>query len=159
MTKKPPAKSAKNAKRKIKPLTLHRLIGEMSFWGTFTRWLFLTVFAVLFVLFLTIVMSHVGSSAGSDLLSGLLIVLMVSIMFVFYDGLYVNMSRSVPISVTLDRVVLFGSEIVFAIAVVWSSVVTVPTFVIRGIAMAPIFATLILLLRLVLGIIGGKKSK
>lgn len=139
---------------KPKPLTLHRFIIEMSFWGVFTRWLFVTIFAIL-----AVGLWAVFDNQMNFFWPNLLVVIVVSLMFAFYDGLYVNMSRTVPLKPVLDKTILFASELLFIALAIISTVVAVPEFVIKIVAMTPIFATLILLIRLVLGVMWSKKSR
>lgn len=147
---------AKKITRKTKPtLTLHGLLGALSFWGTATR---AFLFAFLAVAVYLVALTEADTVAGADTETMKFIYVMAS--FVLLDFGYVLISRAYTLPRVLDVLALYVADVLLGLIyivpkVVVDSGVTLKTDPLLYVIFIPI---VVLSLRMLLGILFGRRT-
>ena len=151
----------KKKSSKVQHLTLHNLIGAISFWGSATRVSIIGCIAL--AVFAIQVLDSQTAPATMSLLSSILleteVLLYVVVSFFVLDIGYVIVAREHKLSLVKDKVGLIGSELVLATAYFlpyFAIVSTRFTYLTRFVFIAVL---LILSLRIVIGVLYGRVTQ
>lgn len=146
------------AKKKTKnsSLTLHGLLGALSYWGTATR-LFLAAFVSLVVF--AIALSETNGSPSAFTAEAIIMIYAVGSLFLLDMG-YVMAARALPLRRTLDVMSLVVADltILFFYAVPKVTVGAAGPLV-NPVSIVLLFAVLVLALRLLSGFLFSTKRK
>lgn len=146
----------KKSTQKKQSLTLHSLLGALSFWGTATRtFLFGFLAAAVFI----VALSEATSEASID--SEILVLIYVLGSFLLLDFGYVMVARTYTLQRGLDLLALFAADFLLALLyiapkLVVSSAITIRTDPLIYVIFIPIVA---IGLRMLLGILFGKRQR
>ncbi len=146
---------AKRGSNNKQPLTLHHLLGAISFWGTATRALLFGFIA--FVVF-GIALSESTTAATAD--TEVMVLIYVLMSFVLLDFGYVMVARSYPIQKALDVLALVTADIFLALLYVIPKIVVNPSsrLTVDPLTYIVFVPIVVLSLRMLLGfLIGGKR--
>lgn len=146
---------AKRGSNNKQPLTLHHLLGAISFWGTATRALLFGFIA--FVVF-GIALSESTTAATVD--TEVMVLIYVLMSFVLLDFGYVMVARSYPIQKALDVLALVTADIFLALLYVIPKIVVNPSsrLTVDPLTYIVFVPIVVLSLRMLLGfLIGGKR--
>ena len=146
---------AKRGSNNKQPLTLHHLLGAISFWGTATRALLFGFIA--FVVF-GIALSDSTTAATAD--TEVMVLIYVLMSFVLLDFGYVMVARSYPIQKALDVLALVTADIFLALLYVIPKIVVNPSsrLTVDPLTYIVFVPIVVLSLRMLLGfLIGGKR--
>ena len=146
---------AKRGSNNKQPLTLHNLLGAISFWGTATRALLFGFIA--FVVF-GIALSESTTAATAD--TEVMVLIYVLMSFVLLDFGYVMVARSYPIQKALDVLALVTADIFLALLYVIPKIVVNPSsrLTVDPLTYIVFVPIVVLSLRMLLGfLIGGKR--
>lgn len=148
MTKKP--------SKKTPPLTLHALIGALSFWGTAVRAM---LFAFLAAAIFIVALSEATTDAAVD--GEILVLIYVLASFLLLDFGYVMIARAYALQRALDLLVLFVADVVLALLyiapkLVVSSDITVRTNPLLFVVFIPI---IVLSVRMLVGMLFGRRGR
>lgn len=146
----------KKSTQKKQSLTLHSLLGALSFWGTATRtFLFSFLAAAVFIVALT------EATSETSIDGEILVLIYVLGSFLLLDFGYVMIARTYTLQRGLDLLALFAADILLALLyiapkLVVSSDITIRTDPLIYVIFIPIVA---LGLRMLLGILFGKRLR
>ena len=146
---------AKRGSNNKQPLTLHHLLGAISFWGTATRAILFGFIA--FVVF-GIALSESTTAATAD--TEVMVLIYVLMSFVLLDFGYVMVARSYPIQKALDVLALVTADIFLALLYVIPKIVVNPSsrLTVDPLTYIVFVPIVVLSLRMLLGfLIGGKR--
>ena len=146
---------AKRGSNNKQPLTLHHLLGAISFWGPATRALLFGFIA--FVVF-GIALSESTTAATAD--TEVMVLIYVLMSFVLLDFGYVMVARSYPIQKALDVLALVTADIFLALLYVIPKIVVNPSsrLTVDPLTYIVFVPIVVLSLRMLLGfLIGGKR--
>jgi hypothetical protein len=142
---------------KEKPtLTLHVLLGALSFWGTAARTLLFTFLATaVFLVALTEV--TVANAVDNEIL----ILIYVLGSFLLLDFGYVMVARAYRMQGVLDMLVLIGAELILALLYIAPKLVVSPETVVRvnPLLFVVFIPIIVLSLRMLLGMLFGKRGR
>lgn len=145
----------KKSTQKKQTLTLHSLLGALSFWGTAAR---IFLFGILAAAIFIVALSEAASESRID--SEILILIYVLGSFLLLDFGYVMIARTYTLQRGLDLLALFVADILLALLyiapkLVVSSAVTVKTDPLIYIIFIPL---VVLGLRTLLGMLFGRRQ-
>lgn len=144
----------KSSSRK-QPLTLHGLLGALSFWGTATRAM---LFGFLAIAVFIAAISEATSTAAID--NQFMIFIYVLSSFLLLDFGYVMIARVYRLSKSIDILALVVSDVFLALLYIVPKVLVSPSIILKTdpllyVAFIPIF---VLSARILLGFLfGGRK--
>lgn len=138
-------------------LTLHGLLGSLSYWGSATRILLVSIL----VMFAFVLNVTVTSAASSAFVNQEVLVLLYSIAVLFVaDTAYVMVARAMPLNKKADRWMVMLTDIILA------SFFVIPSFFYVGEAystmlrvISPAIMLLVLSVRILLGLLFAKPTK
>lgn len=139
-------------KKQTKPihLTLHELIGALSFWGATVRFL-------LFV-FLATVTLFVALSQTVDSYEQIGMYIYILSAFLVFDVGYVMLARGLPLTRAYDIAVIIGFEIILAIAYVLPYFALVPASFSLVVIWSLLIVVGLLSVRALLGLLYSRSS-
>lgn len=146
----------KKASNKQSTLTLHQLLGALSFWGTASRTM---LFGFVATVILALGLSEAATASAIE--AQIMVFIYVLASYLLLDFGYVMIARAYPLQKALDLLALWVADIMLALLYV------VPRVVVNGearLAVDPllyiIFVPIVALsLRLLLGLLFGKNSR
>lgn len=144
----------KTASRKTSALTLHQLLGAISFWGTAARALLFGFIALMVFGF------ELSETAGAALDSQAMTLIYVLASFVLLDFGYVMVARAYQLQKALDLLVLCAADIFLALLYVLPRLVVNPDVrLVTDPLMYVVFVPIVVLsLRTLIGLLmGGKR--
>lgn len=146
----------KTSKKNKQTLTLHKLLGALSFWGTATRAL---LFSFLAAAVFVVALSEAATDAAVD--SEIIVLIYVLGSFLLLDFGYVLIARAYALQRSLDLIALFAADILLAMLyiaprLVVDSSVTVKTNPLLFVIFIPIIT---LGLRMLVGILFGGRQR
>ena len=146
----------KKQSAKKRTLTLHELLGSLSFWGTATRTLlFSFLAAIIFVVALS-------EAATYDAIDGEVVTLIYVLgSFVLLDFGYVLIARSYLLPKGLDLLALAAADIIIALLYIVPKIVVVPqeTSVTNPLLYIVFIPIVCLSIRMLLGMLFGKRLR
>lgn len=146
----------KNPVKKSQPLTLHGLIGALSFWGTAVRtMLFAFLAAAVFIVALT----EAPNEAAVDREVLLLIYVLGS--FLLLDFGYVLIARAYRLQRMLDLLILFVADVLLSLLYIAPKMIVTSDISVRtNPLLFVIFIPIIVLsVRMLLGMLFGKRGR
>lgn len=146
------------AKKKTKnsPLTLHGLLGALSYWGTATRF-FLATFVSLVVFW--IALSETNGTPAAFSVEAIVLIYALGSLFLLDVG-YVIAARALPLRRTLDVMSLVVADLTILCFYAMPKVtVAATTPLANPVSVVLIFAVLVLALRLLSGFLFSTKRK
>lgn len=141
------------AKKQLKPLTVHGLLGSLSYWGTAAR---MVLMAVLLGCAYLLNISVQTTWQAVDLETMMLIYGLGTI--VVLDAGYVMAARALKLNAVFDRWVVMMSGLLIAAFFVIPSLFFVDVNALRLRVLSLIFALLIVSIRILLGFILAKRK-
>ncbi|NCU30287.1 hypothetical protein EOM57_00625 [Candidatus Saccharibacteria bacterium] len=136
--------------------TLHGLLGSISYWGTATR--FLLVSMLVFIAFVLNI-SLIDVSSPYYVIGEAQVLIYALGILILTDLLYVMVARSKPLDQKLDRWVVILADIVIASCFIVPSFVSVAAVHATGLrVLSPIVALLVVGIRVLLGLLYSKKE-
>lgn len=141
------------AKKQLKPLTVHGLLGSLSYWGTAAR---MVLMAVLLGCAYLLNISVQTTWQAVDLETMMLIYGLGTI--VVLDAGYVMAARALKLNAVFDRWVVMMSGLLIAAFFVIPSLFLVDVNALRLRVLSLIFALLIVSIRILLGFILAKRK-
>lgn len=146
----------KSTTKRSESITLHGLLGAVSYWGTATR--FMLVSILVFVAFLANV-AFVDVSSANYIIGEVQILIYALIILVTTDLLYVLVARSLPLEPKFDRWALIAADVVIASCFIAPSFLTIASAHSTGLrVMSPIVALLVVGMRILVGLLYSKKE-
>lgn len=149
------AKTTKKSKTSKNQLTLHGLVGSLSYWGSAARLMLVGMLVLIaFALNVTVISS-------SDFVNQEVLVLLYSLGILFVmDSAYVMIARSAPLNDRADRWVIMLADLLIA------SFFVIPSFFYVGDVysttlriISPVIMLMILSVRVLLGLLFSKRGK
>lgn len=146
----------KKSSKKTQPLTLHGLIGALSFWGTAVRTM---LFAFLAAAVFLVALTEASSDAAVDREIILLIYVLGS--FLLLDFGYVVVARAYTLQRALDLLVLFLADILLALLYIAPKLVVTADITVRTNPLIfVIFIPIIVLSgRMLVGMLFGRRGR
>ena len=146
----------KKSTKNTQPLTLHGLIGALSFWGTAVRTL---LFAFLAAAVFVVALSEATTDAAVDREILLLIYVLGS--FLLLDFGYVLVARAYALQRALDLLVLFLADILLAVLYIAPKLVVTTDITVRTNPLIfVIFIPIIVLSgRMLVGMLFGRRGR
>lgn len=145
-----------STRSKKEPLTLHGLLGALSYWGTTARFLLVSML-VLIAFVLNI--SFIDVSSPYYVVSETQVLVYALAILMLTDLLYVMVARSKPLDPKLDRWVVIIADIVIASCFIVPSFVSVAAVHSTGMrVLSPVVALLVVGIRILLGLLYSKKE-
>ena len=146
----------KSTKPSKNTLTLHGLLGALSYWGTASR--FMLVSMLVFVSFLVNI-AFIDNSSAAHVVSEVQVLVYALVILIMTDLLYVFVARSLPLNPRLDRWVVILADIVIATCFIAPSFVSAVAVHSTGLrVLSPVVALLIVGMRILIGLLYGKKE-
>lgn len=146
----------KNRKPSPKPsLTLHHLLGALSFWGTATRAL---LFGFVALMVFAISLTEMTNASGVD--GQTMILIYVFLSFVLLDFGYVMIARTYPMQRAFDMLALLSADIFLSLLYIVPSLVVNPgaRVVVSPLTYVIFVPLVVLCIRMLLGFLfGGKR--
>lgn len=142
----------KKTQHKKEFLTLHGLLGALSFWGTAARGL---LFAILAAAVFVVALTEVSSNAGFD--NEIMLFIYVLGSFFVLDAGYVLISRTYRLLKPLDLLALAGAEVILAMLYIVPKVVVSQDIVLRvePLTFAIFIPIIALSIRMLMGLLFG----
>lgn len=135
-------------------LTVHGLLGAISYWGSTARLIILTVL-VLFAFFLNVSIATTAAHFDSEIIY---LIYALATVFILDVG-YVMAARALPLSPVFDRWVVSISGLIVAGFFVIPSLITVSTYSLRMKALCILVVLLIISVRILLGLVLSTKKR
>lgn len=145
----------KKTSLKKHPLTLHALLGALSYWGTAARTILFSVLAV------TVFIIALSEVTGRGIDNEVMTLIYVLGSFVLLDAGYVIIARSYMLPKIFDILAIYVAEIILGMLymvpkIVVSSSVALKTHPLLYVIFIPI---IVLSIRLLIGILFGKQRR
>lgn len=143
--------------KKARTLTLHRLLAELSYWGSASRLLLIGFLAaVVFVVRISELESG-GMALGSAVTTaGAAFLYAIGAFFIFEVG-YLLLARAYRMTRGFDRLAFFSSEAVLVGAYFLPYFALIPSWLVNLSRMIFVAVLLILGMRLLIGLLYGKR--
>ncbi len=138
------------------PLTLHGLLGAISYWGTAAR--FMLVSMLVLIAFVSNI-AFIEVSSPFYVVGEVQVLIYALSILILTDLLYVMVARSKPLDAKLDIWVLILADIVIASCFIVPSFISVAAVYSTGVrVLSPIVALLVIGIRVLLGLLYSKKD-
>ena len=145
--------ATKKVKKETSKLTVHGLLGSISYWGTFARFILVgTLIAFAFLLNLG------GDSTAAYIDTEILFLIYGFTTLLILDLGYVTAARALPLSKVVDRWVLMMSDVVLAAFFLVPSIVQIGTSGNRVRLVSLIAALLVVSVRILVGLLFAKRK-
>lgn len=137
-------------KSRKQPLTLHGLLGALSFWGTATRTM---LFGVLWLAVAVVALSEATSAVWFD--TEIMTAIYVLASYVLLDIGYVSIARAYPLMKQFDVLALIAAEVLLAALYIVPKVVVSQSVVLRAdpLIFAFFVPVIVLSLRILVGLL------
>lgn len=143
----------KKQKKATKRLTVHGLLGSVSYWGTAARFLLVSVIIVFAFL-----VNLSGDSTTTFVDTEIVFLVFGLATLVLLDGGYVTAARALPLSPVVDRWVVMMSDLALAALFVVPSLIIVGTDGNKLRVIGLLGALLLMSIRLLVGLLFAKRK-
>lgn len=147
-----------STRKSSRVLTLHHLIVELSYWGSSVRLLLLGFLAALIMVIRISELESLGMSLGAAVTSAAGVFIYAVGSFLILEIGYLLIARAYRLVRGLDRLIFFGVESVLAIIYFLPYFAMVPNWLTIVSRYFFVAVLLILGMRLLIGLLYGKKS-